>query len=265
MTKVLASKVLANRVLAKKASAKKVAEPVTHITVSGIDIQVVKKDIKNFHLAVYPPEGQVRVAAPKRYTDDNVRLAVISKLAWIKKQQQDFREQPRQTEREYISGECHFVFGKRCRLELIEGNTKHEIRLLKSGKLKMFVKPDTSVESKEKLLYAWYREQLKGRIPELLDKWQPVVGKRAAEWGVKKMKTKWGSCNIEQRRIWLNLELVKKPPECLEYILVHELIHLHERNHNERFRGLLDKFMPNWPLMQRRLNKEPLVHEDWEY
>ncbi|MFT6914780.1 MAG: putative metal-dependent hydrolase [Motiliproteus sp.] len=237
----------------------------TLITVSGIDVQIVRKGIKNLHLGVYPPHGHVRVAVPEHITDDNIRLAVVSKLSWIKKQQQAFEDQPRQSERRYLSGECHYFFGKKCRLELIERDAKPEIKLLKSGRLKLFVRPGTSVESKDKLLSAWYREQLKRAIPELLDKWQPVVGKEANVWGIKQMKTKWGSCNIEQGRIWLNLELAKKPPECLEYILVHELVHLHERNHNQRFKELLDQFLPNWRTSQKTLNTSPLAHEDWVY
>lgn len=235
------------------------------MTVSGIEVEVVRKGIKNLHLAVYPPEGRVRVAVPENITDDNIRLAVISKLGWIKKQQLDFKEQPRQSERLYVSGECHYFFGRRCRLELIEQNAKPEVRLLKSGKLKLFVRPGTTVESKERLLNGWYREEMRRVIPELLSKWQPVVGKQAKDWGIKKMKTKWGSCNIERQRIWLNLELAKKPPECLEYILVHELVHLHERNHNMRFQELLDKFLPNWRTCKKTLNRSPLAHEAWGY
>lgn len=237
----------------------------TVITVNGIDVQIVRKEIKNLHLAVYPPNGHVRVAVPRHVTDDNVRLAVVSKLSWIKRQQRDFQNQPRQSERDYVSGECHYVFGKRCRLELIERNGRPEIKQLKSGKLKMYVKPGSSLQDKEKLLNTWYREQLKQVIPGLLEKWEPTVGKKAREWGIKKMKTKWGSCNIEKHRIWLNLELAKKPPECLEYILVHELVHLHERHHNERFKSLLDKFIPYWRTSQKTLNKSPLAHEDWVY
>jgi predicted metal-dependent hydrolase len=135
------------------------------LTVNGIEVQIVRKDIKNLHLAVYPPDGRVRVAVPKHVTDDNVRLAVISKLRWIKKQQQDFKEQPRQSERQYLSGECHYVFGKRYRLELIERDGTHEVKPLRSGKLQLFVRPGSSVEVKEKALNAWYREELKKAIP----------------------------------------------------------------------------------------------------
>ncbi len=234
------------------------------ITVNGIDVQVVRKDIKNFHLAVYPPDGRVRVAVPRYVTDDNVRLAIVAKLRWIKKQQKDFQYQPRQSNRKYVSGECYYFLGKRYRLELIERAGKHEIQRLKSGKLKMFVNLGTTVANKEKLLHAWYREELKKIIPATLEKWQPIIGKTVDDWGIKKMKTRWGSCNISARRIWLNLELAKKPPECLEYVLVHELVHLHERNHNDRFKTLLEKFLPNWEASRLMLNKAPLTHEVWK-
>ncbi len=237
----------------------------TMITVSGIDVQVVRKGIKNFHMAVYPPDGHVRVAVPEHISNDNVRLAVVSKLSWIKKQQQAFNEQPRQSERAYISGECHYFLGKRYRLELVEQIGISRVERFKSGKLKMFMNPGTSIESKKTLLNDWYRAELKKIIPELLRKWEPIIGKEADDWGIKKMKTKWGSCNIEKRRIWLNLELAKKPLECLEYILVHELVHLHERNHNERFKALLDQFLPNWKTSQKTLNRSPLAHEQWHY
>jgi predicted metal-dependent hydrolase len=235
------------------------------LTVDGIKVQVVRKDIKNLHLAVYPPDGHVRVAVPNHVTDDNVRLAVVSKLSWIKKQQQDFKDQPRQSARQFISGECHYFFGKRCRLELIERVGKQEFLLLKSGKLKMFVKPNATVEIKVKLLNEWYRTELKKHIPALLDKWQPVIGKKASNCGVRKMKTKWGGCNIEKCNIWLNLELAKKPTECLEYIFVHEMVHLLERNHNERFKELMDKYLPSWRNHRDTLNGTPLKHEDWIY
>jgi len=235
------------------------------LTVSGIKVQIVRKDIKNLHLAVYPPNGKVRVAVPKNITDDNVRLAVVSKLSWIKKQQKDFKHQPRQTERKYVSGECHYFFGKRYRLELVERTGKHEIVLFKSGKLKMFVKSKTSLESKEKLLNEWYRDELKKQIPDLLNKWQPIIGRKAASWSIRKMKTKWGGCNIENKHIVLNLELAKKPAICLEYILVHELVHLLERKHNARFKMFMDAFMPNWSLHRNVLNKSPLANENWLY
>ena len=235
------------------------------LTVNGVDVQIIRKDIKNLHLTVHPPDGQVRVSAPRNITDDNVRLAIVSKIHWIKKKRKAFEGQARQTERRYISGECHYFFGKRCRLQLIERTGKHDIQLMKSGRLKMFVKPGTTITSKEKLLNEWYRSELKKRLPELIDKWQPIIGRNITDWGIRKMKTRWGSCNISDKRIWLNLELVKKPPECLEYVFVHEMVHLLERNHNERFKKFMDKYLPKWRSCRDILAKAPLGHQDWLY
>ncbi len=235
------------------------------ITVSDIDVEIVRKGIKNIHLAVYPPDGHVRVAVPNHITDDNVRLAIVSKLSWIKKQQKDFIDQPRQSERRFISGECHYFLGRRYRLELIERPGKGGIRVLKSGRMKMFVRENATNEQKERLLDGWYREQIKDEIPKLLEKWQPVIDKEVNHWGVRKMKTKWGSCNTDRGRITLNLELIKKPHECLEYILVHELVHLHERHHNMNFRSLMDKYLPKWRGCRDLLNRMPLAYGDWLY
>ena len=243
----------------------KVSSVNTTLTISGIDVQIVRKDIKNLHLAVYPPEGHVRVAVPNHITDENVRLAVIQKLSWIKKQQREFSEQPRQSKRKYISGECHYVFGVRYRLELIEQPGKPHIVLANSNVLKMYVPQEASINAKEKVINEWYRAELKDCIPVLLDKWQPVIGKKVSDFTIRKMKTKWGSCNIQKRRICLNLELAKKPIECIEYILVHEMVHLFERNHNEKFKTYMDKFLPKWRTHRSLLNSAPLVHEDWMY
>ncbi|MBN1220290.1 MAG: M48 family metallopeptidase [Anaerolineae bacterium] len=235
------------------------------ITVNDIEVQVVRKDIKNLHLAVYPPDGWVRVAVPLHITDDNVRLAVISKLAWIKKQQAAFQAQPRQSQREMVSGESHYFWGRRYRLEVLEHHGRHEVVVKNSSTLILYVNPHTTSANRELALNEWYRAELKQRVPALLAKWEPIIGQQVSEWGIKKMKTKWGSCNITARRIWLNLELAKKPPECLEYILVHELVHLLERHHNDNFRATMDKFLPPWRLHRDRLNQSPLAHEDWSY
>lgn len=234
------------------------------IVVSGISVQVVRKPIKNLHLSVCPPDGHVRVAVPLHMNDDSVRLAVITRLSWIKKQQASFQAQPRQSDREMVTGESHYVFGKRYRLEVIERQGRHEV-VLKQNTLQLFVKPGTSTQNRALLLNEWYRKQLKARIPELLIHWQSVIGKQVSHWGIKRMKTKWGSCNIEQRRIWLNLELAKKPIECLEYILVHELVHLLERHHNNRFKAYMDKFLPQWQQCRDILKREPLSSEKWDH
>ncbi|RLA17075.1 MAG: metal-dependent hydrolase [Gammaproteobacteria bacterium] len=228
-------------------------------------MNIIRKDIKNLHLGVYPPEGHVRVAVPLHVSDERVRLAIISKLAWIKKQQADFKKQVRQSEREMVTGESHYFMGKRFLLEVIERSGRHQVEIKGNRKLLLYVKPNTSLDNRQLVLNEWYREQLKKRIPDLLSRWQEQIGVYSQDWRVKKMKTKWGSCNIAAKRIWLNLELAKKPPECLEYILVHELVHLLERHHNDRFRAHMDHFMPNWRIYRDMLNSSPLGHEAWKY
>jgi predicted metal-dependent hydrolase len=233
--------------------------------IGGLDVYVIRKDIKNLHISVMPPNGRVRVAIPLHVNDDRVRSAVVTKLAWIKKQQADFEKQPRQSEREMVSGESHYFFGRRYRLEVVEVTGKSHLAIKGNSTILLFTPADTSKEKRLKLLDEWYREQIKERLPALLTKWQAVVGVEAHHCGIRKMKTKWGSCNTSDKRIWLNLELAKKPPECLEYILVHELVHLLERHHNRRFKAFMDEFMPNWSLHRDTLNSSPLANENWVY
>jgi predicted metal-dependent hydrolase len=235
------------------------------IIVSGVEVHVVRKAIKNLHLGVYPPAGRVRVAVPLAVSDDAVRLAVIGKLGWIKRQQARFQEQQRQSEREMVSGESHYFLGRRYRLRIIEHHGAFKVALRKKESIELYVRPQTETKRREQVLQDWYRQQLKDLIPALLEKWQPIMGVRVADWRIKKMKTKWGSFSKDARRIWINLELAKKPVECLEYISVHEMAHFIEPHHNERFRALMDKVMPQWNLRRAELNRAPLGHEKWEY
>jgi predicted metal-dependent hydrolase len=235
------------------------------ISVSGIDIELVRKDIKNLHIGVYPPEGRVRVAAPLLLDDDAVRLAVISKLSWIKKQKRNFKEQPRQSKREFVQRESHYFLGRRYLLNVIEHDGPAKVEIRSARKMDLFVRQGMDTEQREKVLNEWYRRELKARIPPLIEKWEEIIGVQIAEWGVKRMKTKWGSCNIEARRIWFNLELAKKPLPCLEYIVVHEMVHILERHHNERFTSLMDAFLPSWRISRDELNRFPLKHEKWVY
>jgi hypothetical protein len=235
------------------------------INISGLSVEVVRKDIKNLHLGVYPPNGRVRIAAPLSLSNDAVRLAVIGKLGWIKRHQSKFKEQLRQSMREMVSGESHYFLGQRYRLRVIENNWPAKVTLRRNASMDLSIRKASSTEEREQVLLRWYRTQLKALIPPILDKWQSMLGVKVAEWGVKKMKTKWGSCNPIARRIWLNLELAKKPVQCLEYIILHEMIHLLERHHNDRFTAYMDKFMPRWRQIREILNKGPLGHEIWNY
>jgi predicted metal-dependent hydrolase len=237
----------------------------SRITVSGLTVSIVRKAIKNLHLGVYPPHGRVRIAAPLAVTDDAIRLAVIGKLGWIKRQRAKFEGQPRQSKREMVRGESHYFLGKRYLLRVIEETGKARIVLRNRLAMELRIQPGANAEQRERVLLRWYRRQLGALIPSLLEKWSPRLGVEVAGWGIKKMKTKWGACNIEARRIWLNLELAKKPVQCLEYIVVHEMVHLLERHHNNRFTALMDKFLPRWRLCRAELNRAPLVHETWSY
>ncbi|GAB2197875.1 M48 family metallopeptidase [Sessilibacter sp. MAH4] len=234
------------------------------VEIGSITMQLNRKAIKNLHISVLPPDGRVRVSAPESMTETAIRMAVVSRIPWIKKQQSDFAKQPRQSDREMVGGECHYLWGRRYRLNLIERSGRHEIKLGR-GRLHLYVNTATTLENKALVLSSYYRDVLKARISELLPVWEDKIGVTAADWGVKKMKTKWGSCNTQAKRIWLNLELAKKPPECLEYILVHELVHLLERNHNEQFKAHMDRLLPDWRERRDLLNRMPLAHNNWIY
>jgi hypothetical protein len=235
------------------------------ITISDIKIDLVRKDIKNIHLAVYPPNGRVRLAAPLATNDDTIRLFVISKLGWIKRNQRKIESQERTPQREYKQRESHYFLGKRYLLNVIESNETPKIVLRSKTYIDLYVKPNTPTEKRNKIMTEWYRRQLKILALPLIEKWQTKIGVTVKDWQVKQMKTKWGVCNIEKARIWLNLELAKKPEECLEYIIVHELVHLLERHHNERFQFLMSKFLPNWKKLKTELNNLPVSHSDWSY
>ncbi len=230
---------------------------------SGITVDVVRKDIKNAHLAVYPPMGRVRLAAPLRMSDQSIRLLAISKLAWIRKHQKRIGEQPREAPREYVTGESHYFQGRRYLLRVQEVRGKHQLTLKGKRELLLTVHPGASTQSRERVMRAWYREQVKALAAPLFAKWAPIIGVHPSDWGVKVMRTKWGSYVRRSRRIWLNLELAKKPARCLEYLVVHELIHLIEHTHNERFTALMDQHMPKWRLIRKELNALPVRHEEW--
>lgn len=229
------------------------------LDVDGIEVHLIRKDVKHLRVAVYPPDGRVRVSVPRFVPDKAVHHAVLDKLDWIRQQQIRIKAHAQQAAHRFVSGEQHAVFGRRCQLELIERAGKQMVMQTESGSLQMFVKPDATLSQKAKLLDDFYRCELKQRLPVLLDKWQPIMGRQVSQWGIKKMKTRWGSCNIRHARIWLNLELAKKPLSCLEYVLVHEMVHLYERLHNQRFKAYMDQFLPDWRDCRQKLNT-PLTH-----
>lgn len=236
----------------------------TQINLGNITVDVVFKDIKNIHLSVYPPEGKVRISAPTRMNLDTVRVFAISKLGWIKQQQEKLRGQDRETPREYLDRESHYVWGKRYLLKVVEGSAIPGIEL-KHNTLVLRVRPGTEEQKKQAMVEGWYREQLKVAAIDFIARWEPLIGVKVGVFFVQRMKTKWGSCNPLHRSLRLNTELAKKPPECLEYIVVHEMVHLLEPTHNARFVALMEQFMPNWRMFREQLNQLPVRHETWGY
>ena len=228
---------------------------------NDLNVEVIQKDIKNVHLSVYPPNGRVKVSAPESMAMDTIRVFVISKMGWIKKQQIKLRAQAREAPREYVDRESHFFNGKRYLLKVVEHNSPAKIRLY-SQTIELCVRPRTPIEKRRSLLNEWYRQQLKRVVPQIIEKYEKIMDVSVCEFGIKLMKTKWGTCNPKAKRIWLNLELAKKPSECLEYIVVHEMVHLLEHSHNSRFVSYMDKFMPKWRFYKEELNKLSVRLED---
>jgi predicted metal-dependent hydrolase len=232
------------------------------IELGEIVIDVMKKDIKNIHLSVHPPAGRVRISAPLRMDLGTIRVFAITKLGWIKKQQQKMREQVRETQREYLDRESHYLWGKRYLLKVEVKDTAPYVSL-RHNKMVLHIRPDSSDERRQAILAEWYREKLKEAVPPLIAKWKLLMGVKVEKFFVQRMKTRWGSCNHRSRNIRLNTELAKKPPECLEYVVMHEMAHLLEHSHNSRFIALMDQFMPLWRNHREELNRSPLGHEEW--
>ncbi len=235
-----------------------------HIQIGDIVVDVIFKDIKNVHLSVHPPTGRVRIAAPHRMKLDTIRVYAISRIDWIKKHQKKLQEQERETPREYLERESHYVWGKRYLLKVIEADQVPAVEL-KHTQMLLTIRTGSKLEKREAVISAWYRDEVRRIAAPLIEKWEKQLGVKSAQCYVQRMKTKWGSCNPNTHSIRLNSDLARKPRVCLEYIVVHELIHLLEPSHNARFTTLIDQFMPNWKQYRAELNRIPLSHVDWEY
>lgn len=233
-----------------------------YLTVAGLGVDVIYKDIKNMHISVYPPMGRVRVAAPERTDEDTIRLAIVQRLPWIRRQREQLQNAARQTTREMESGETHYVWGQRYLLDVSRTSGHYSVET-KGNTLWLVTPKGTDAEGRRSALDRWYRREVKAAVPALLEKWQPVIGVAVAKVVIRRMKTKWGTCITHSRTMWLNPELAKKNPRCLEYIVVHELVHLRERGHGDRFVALMDKLLPDWRARRDELNAAPLAAEDW--
>lgn len=233
-----------------------------YLTIRGLNIDVVRKDIKHIHVGVYPPAGRVRIAAPLGFDDERIRLAVVQRLPWIRRQRKELQSAERQSLREMLTGESHYVWGLRKRLKVVERPGRAHIEA-DGDRLALYVGADATAEQRRTYLDRWYREQLRTVLPELISLWEQRLDVTVPRWTIRKMKTKWGSCNRETRDLWFNVELAKKHPDCLEYIVVHELTHYFEGTHGARFAALMDRNLPDWRLRRDELNGSPLAEEDW--
>jgi predicted metal-dependent hydrolase len=234
------------------------------IELGDICLDVINKKIKNVHLSVHPPQGRVTISAPLQMSLETIRLFGISKLGWIRKQQAKLRNQKRETAREYVTRESHYYLGQRYLLKIIEQNTLPKV-VLKHDTIELHVRPGAMKKQKEKLLQTWYRQQLKELTPQHIAKLEKKMNVKVADISIRTMKTKWGTCSFEAKRIWLNTELAKKQIESIEYVLIHEMVHLLERNHNEKFIAYMDSFSPKWRHLREELNRSALGHVDWSY
>ena len=235
----------------------------SYLQIGSVESLIVRKPIKNLHLSVLPPNGWVRVTAPKDMNDDAIRTLLALRLPWIKKQQAKFIGQERQTKREFVSGESHYFFGKRHRLEVIYKNEVPTVLLKNKNKIILRVRPRSSVAKRQEIMMDWYRKELQTIGNDLITRWQNKIGVQVNSWGIKQMKTRWGTCNYKNARILINLELAKKPITCVEYVVVHELLHLIEKKHNKKFINLMAKNLPKWRSIKEELNSFILSYDEW--
>ncbi len=234
------------------------------LQVGGIEAVVLYKPVKNLHLNVLPPVGKVRVTAPKNMNDDAIRTFLATRIAWIKKMQAKFKGQERQTPREYVSGETHYFFGRKYRLEVVEEDKKPLVLIKGKNKIVLTVRPQAIVIKRKEIMQEWYRQKLREYLGKVVPLWESKIGVKVNQWGIKRMKTRWGTCNHKKKNIWINLELIKKPESCIQYVVLHELLHLIEEKHSEKFTALLDKNMPKWRSEKEELNRMALSYEKWD-
>ena len=234
------------------------------IELGDICLDVLHKDIKNVHLSVHPPQGRVTISTPLRMDMDTIRMFAISKLSWIKKHQNKFRSQVREAPREYITRESHYYLGKRYLLRVVEHDAPPKV-VIDHEVVEMCIRPNTAMRKRQEVLDGWYRQELKSIVPGIIERYEKLMDVKVNQFGIKKMRTRWGTCSRGAKRIWLNLELAKKPKEYIEFIVVHEMTHLLERCHNERFVTFMDRFLTKWRFCKEGLNRIPLRHENWSY
>lgn len=232
------------------------------IHIGDISIAVTRKDIKNVHLSVHPPEGRVTLAAPTETRLEVARAYAITRLSWIREQQKKLRNQARETPREFIERESHYLWGRRHLLTVIEKDVKPSITT-DHKRIMLSIRPGSDQVKRASIIHGWHKSLLHKLIPSLISKWEPKLDVQVSAYFLQRMKTKWGSCNHKANRIRLNTELVKKPKDLIEYVVVHEMTHLLEPTHSERFVAMLDEHYPTWREARAELNELPLAAEVW--
>ncbi len=233
------------------------------IQIGELTIEFARKDIKNVHLSVHPPDGRVTLVTPKTTDPDAARAYAISKLGWIREQQAKLQSQARETPREFIERESHYLWGRRFLLSVEYRDSKPSVKL-DHKRITLKDRPGSDQTKRAAVLHEWHKSLMHELVPALIQKWEPKLGVRVTGYFLQRMKTKWGSCNHRAGHIRLNTELVKKPKDLLEYVVVHEMIHLLEPRHSERFMTLLDKHYPTWREARAELNELPLAAETWK-
>lgn len=234
-----------------------------HHTIGSLKVEVRWKSIKNLHVGVYPPDGRIRVAAPMAVSLDAIKLAVLTRMTWVRRQQAKFAAQERQSARKYQSGETHFLWGRSLRLEVVEWDkTIYRISEQRGDRLSFHIPCGSSLERRAAWMANWRRGQLRKMAAPKVTWWSDIVGVSPEKWGIRDMRTKWGSCNSQKSIIWLNSELSKKPTASLDYVILHELAHLISNRHDALFLAVLDEHMPKWRSIRAELNALPLAA--WE-
>ncbi len=222
------------------------------LEIDGIQAEITWKKIKNCYIRLLPPDGRVQISAPYKMSNKAVQALLLERLDWIREKQKVIQKRPVPQHLEYLDGEEHFYLGVPYRLQLQHSYRKRQ-PAISGNSLFLYLKKQGTPDSRQETLYQWYRQQLEKMIPPLIVKWEPILGVQVQEWRIRKMKTRWGTCNTVAHRIWLNLELIKRPADCIEYVLVHEMIHLLEPSHNPRFYQLMDHYLPGWQQQRKML------------
>ena len=224
-------------------------------TLGGIAMQFERRNIKNLRIGIYAPHGEVRVAAPKRMAEGTVRNFIISRIGWIVRKRAELEGREVTPQTQLVSGEVHYFQGRPHVLTVIEAAGRPGVIRVDESALQLRVRPGADTAARFRLLNTWYRQRLQEQLAPLVSRWQQRLGIEVAELRIRRMRTRWGSCNARARRVCLNLDLIRKPPQCLEYVLVHELAHFFERRHNARFYGFMDRLLPDWRAQRAELNR----------